>query len=150
MSDRRVYLDVCVLCRPFDDQQQARIRLETEALDLILAHVRRAEGIELIVSPAHTVEINAIRNAEERHYLLLLLDQLGVSSQFTPSAVRQRAESFVSAGIGVADAAHVAFAESVQADFVSVDDRLLKQCQRLQLQIWSGSPLAYCDKENLR
>jgi hypothetical protein len=28
--ERRVYLDVCTLCRPFDDQTHIRIRLETE------------------------------------------------------------------------------------------------------------------------
>ena len=26
---KRIYLDVCALCRPFDDQHQVRIRLET-------------------------------------------------------------------------------------------------------------------------
>lgn len=34
MSDKvlRIYLDVCSLQRPFDDQRQARIRLEAEAM----------------------------------------------------------------------------------------------------------------------
>jgi hypothetical protein len=34
-----VYLDVCSLCRPFDDQKYSRIRLETEAVNLIFAKV---------------------------------------------------------------------------------------------------------------
>ena len=37
---RRVYLDVSALCRPFDDQSHIRVRLETEAVQLILSHVR--------------------------------------------------------------------------------------------------------------
>jgi predicted nucleic acid-binding protein len=52
--------------------------------------------------------------------------------------------------MGVADAAHVAFTEYAGADFVTVDDRLLKQYQRLGLKVWSGSPLAYCDKESFK
>ncbi|MGH2585054.1 MAG: hypothetical protein ACRDJE_09075 [Dehalococcoidia bacterium] len=28
----RIYFDVCCLNRPFDDQRQERVRLETEAL----------------------------------------------------------------------------------------------------------------------
>ena len=40
---KNVYLDVCALCRPFDDQQQVRIRLETSAVELILAHVRQTD-----------------------------------------------------------------------------------------------------------
>jgi hypothetical protein len=33
---KTLYLDVCTLCRPFDDQQQLRIRLVTDAVLLIL------------------------------------------------------------------------------------------------------------------
>ena len=149
MPVKRIYLDVCVLCRPFDNQQQARIRLETNALELILAHISDSE-LEFIVSQAHFIEINSIRQAEERQYLLLLLDQLGTSFEFKMSAVRRRAEMLVDNGMGIADAAHVAFAEFAQADFVTVDDRLLKQCLRLNVKVWCGSPLAYCDKESLR
>ena len=61
-----------------------------------------------------------------------------------------KTENLVNEGMGVADAAHVAFAEFAQADFVSVDDRLIKQCMRLKVTVWCGSPLTYCDKENLR
>lgn len=41
-----IYIDVCALSRPFDDQSFLRIRLETEALNLILSntnHVAFAE-----------------------------------------------------------------------------------------------------------
>ncbi len=37
---KRIYLDVCALNRPLDDQSQMRIRLETDAVLLILSHVR--------------------------------------------------------------------------------------------------------------
>jgi hypothetical protein len=36
-----IYLDVCVLCRPFDDQKYLRIRMEIDAVNLILANIRR-------------------------------------------------------------------------------------------------------------
>ena len=65
---RRIYLDVCALCRPFDDQSQIRIRLETEAVQLILSHVR-AENLSLIVSPVHDAEITAIGDLAERTHL---------------------------------------------------------------------------------
>ena len=35
----RVYFDACCLNRPFDDQSQARIRLETEATEHLLRAV---------------------------------------------------------------------------------------------------------------
>jgi predicted nucleic acid-binding protein len=65
-------------------------------------------------------------------------------------ATRKRAEKWVAQGLGVADAAHLAFAEQAQADFVTVDDRLLKQCRRLEPVVWCGTPQAYCDKESLQ
>ncbi|UKO99081.1 hypothetical protein [Nostoc sp. UHCC 0870] len=38
-----IYLDVCCLNRPFDDQTQERILLETEAVRIILAHCQIGE-----------------------------------------------------------------------------------------------------------
>ncbi len=146
---KRVYLDVCVLCRPFDDQQQVRIRLETSAVELILANVRQAE-LELIVSPVHYLEIEAITNLEDRKQLLLLLEQEGSRIEFNLQIARQKAEQWVAQGLGVADAAHLTFAEEVQAAFITVDDRLLKQCRRLNPVVWCGTPQAYCDKEDLQ
>ena len=44
MSDAaRIYLDACCLNRPFDDQSQDRIRLESEAIVLILNRAERTE-----------------------------------------------------------------------------------------------------------
>ncbi|MCX6050255.1 MAG: hypothetical protein NT075_34590 [Chloroflexi bacterium] len=146
---KRIYLDVCAICRPFDDQQQLRIRLETIAIELILATIRQTR-LQLIVSPVHRVEINGITIAEEREQLLILLQQLGLSYEYNLAITRQRAEQLTMQGFGVADAAHLAFAEQAEADFISVDDRLLKLCNRFKLPIWYGTPLAYCEKENLR
>jgi len=35
----RIYLDVCCLNRPFDDQTQERIHLESEAVLIILSNI---------------------------------------------------------------------------------------------------------------
>ena len=52
--------------------------------------------------------------------------------------------------MGPADAAPLAFAEQANADFVTCDARLLRQAHRIQAKIWCGTPVAYCDKENLQ
>ena len=36
MNKLKLYLDVCTLCRPFDDQNRMRIRLETDSYYLIM------------------------------------------------------------------------------------------------------------------
>jgi hypothetical protein len=135
--------------RLFDDQVQARIRLETEAVKLILSHVRAGE-LKLIVSPAHQVEFAAIKNLEERESLRRALEEIGTRPAYDMIAARQRAEDFVRVKIGLADAAHLAFAEQAKADFVSVDDRFLKRASRIKLSIWLGTPVQLCEREDLR
>lgn len=149
MPISRIYLDVCALSRLFDDQVQARIRLETEAVKLILSHVRTGD-LKLIVSPAHTVEIAAIKNLEERESLKRMLEEVGTRPAYDTIAARQRAEEFVRMRIGLADAAHLAFAEQARADFVSVDDRFLKRASRIKLSIWLGTPAQLCEREDLK
>jgi len=128
--DRRVYLDVCTLCRPFDDQTHLRIRLETEAVQLILSHVQLG-ALTRVVSPVHDIEIDAVTDFTERTYLQALLRQIGVAVDVDRATVRARAEYLSDQGVGVADAAHLAFAEAAGADFVTTDDRLVRQCQRV-------------------
>ncbi len=53
----KIYLDTCCLNRPFDDQSQERIRLETEAVMIILARLSRKEWIWL-GSQALEIEID--------------------------------------------------------------------------------------------
>jgi hypothetical protein len=133
----------------FDDQVQARVRLETEAVKLILSHVR-AGTLRLIISPAHRIEIGAINNLDERKTLEGLLTEIGLRPSFDLFEARQRAESLTVLRIGPADAAHLAFAEQARADFVSVDDRLLKRAGRTAWSMWLGTPVQFCEKEMLR
>lgn len=148
-SLHRVYLDVCALGRPLDDQSQMRIRLEADAVHLILSYVTTGD-VSLVVSPAHLIEIRANPNPPARDLLLLTLNQVGAFPAFRLNHVRERAEELVQRGLGPADAAHLAFAEAAEADFVTCDDRLIRQCGRVQPDVWVGDPLGYCVKENLR
>ena len=144
----QVYLDVCALCRPFDDQQQLRIRLETDAVQLILTHVRQ-KNLKMITAPMHFTELMATTKNEERSQLLFLLKQLGTPGDFDLTISRSVADRLVAEGFGAADAAHIAFAQQANADFVSVDDKLLRRCQRVGLAIWAGFPMTFCEKEGL-
>jgi len=125
-----------------------RIRLETDAVQLIISHVR-AGDLVLIVSPAHDVEIAAIGNFAEREHWQSVLRQIGSRVPFDLPRTRQRADVLVQQGLGTADAAHLAFAEQAGADFVTCDDRLIRRYCRIQRDIWCGTPVTFCDKENL-
>lgn len=144
-----VYLDVCALNRPFDDQSQMRVKFETAAVHLILANVR-SSLLQLAASPVHNAELSAIPDPARRISLQALIRELGLHIAVDTKSVRERAHDLHLQGMGVADAAHIAYSEAVGADFVTVDDRLLRQCIRLGVQVWTGTPNGFCEKEGLR
>lgn len=149
IKNKPIYIDVCALCRLFDEQNYLRIRLETEAVNLILSKVKEG-SYGLLVSPVHNKEIEAISNIFERIELQTLLEKLGIPVNVDISRTRNRAEELVTIGFGVADAAHIAFAELTEAEFITCDDKLIKKCTNHKIKTWSGNPVAFCEKENLR
>jgi len=144
-----IYFDVCVLSRPFDDQTFLRVRLETEAANLIVSKVR-SEKYRLVASPIHWEEIRAISDIFERTELQERLKTLGKPVNVDLAVARKRAEELYDLNFGVADAAHIAFAEQCGAEFISCDDSLIKKCSRYNIKIWCGNPVAFCEKEDLR
>ncbi len=149
MVKKPVYLDVCALCRPFDDQDYMRIRLETEAINLIFSKIKQSK-YRLLVSPVHFKEIGAIEDNFERIEVQTILEKLGETVIVNKAQTRTRAEELVNLGFGVADAAHVAFAEKAGALFISCDNKLIKKCLNHKINIWCGSPVAFCEMEDLR
>jgi len=146
---KTVYLDVCALCRPYDDQAYARIHLETTAVRLILRAVEK--GVyKMVYSPIHEMEISAISDDVEREDLLFLIDKIAARMEQAITHTRKRAENLVGFGFGVADAAHLAYAERAQAFFISCDDKLIKKCTKSDLMIWAGSPIMFCEKEDIK
>lgn len=102
------------------------------------------------MSPVHAVEIAATTDLEERAALEQVLDELGHRPRFGLQAVRQRAGALAALGLGPADAAHLAFAEAADASFVTVDDQLLRRATRADLSVWVGTPMGYCEREDLK
>ena len=148
-TKKYIYLDVCVLSRPFDNQSYLRIRLETEAVNLILSKVKNGE-YTLSVSPVHWEEIKAISEIFERIDLQERLRTMGKPIKTDLDIARKRADELCQLNFGIADAAHVAFAEQGGAEFISCDDSLIKKCLRHNVKIWCGNPVAFCEKEVLR
>lgn len=144
-----IYIDVCALSRPFDEQRYLRIRLETEAVNLILSKVRTG-NYRLLVSPVHRIEIEAIPDTFERMELKAALESMGEPVRVDLAKTRLRSEELVNRGFGIADAAHVAFAEEADAPFISCDDRVIRKCLVSDIRVWCGTPVAFCEKEELK
>jgi hypothetical protein len=84
----RIYLDVCCLNRPYDDQHQDRIRLEAEAVLLILGHCEAGEW-QWISSAVVEEEIDNTPNSERRSRVQSMLRGAHTTVGLTNAAVER-------------------------------------------------------------
>lgn len=125
----RVYLGVCCLNRPFDDQTRDRIRLEAEAVLAAIKHLRAGEG-HWIGSDAPDMEINQTPDPERRERVLLIAGDAHTHVALS-EAVTARAHELQQLGFRAFDALHLASAEGGNADvLLTTDDDLLRRASR--------------------
>lgn len=140
----RVYLDTCCFCRPLDDQEQLRVRLETEAILQVFEQIDRGLWT-LVGSDALDGEILGIRDPEQRKEVEGLA---GAATEHirTDSDLLQRAQMLESIGFGVYDSMHIACAEAAGADvLLTTDDALTRRARRVQqeLEVHVANPLTW-------
>ncbi len=142
-----IYMDACCLSRPFDDQSQARIRLETEAVLTVFARVQTGDWI-WVRSSVLDAEMDRTPDPELRARIRLFdsYPHRAVRPDLKPE---ERARELHGLGIQAFDALHLACAEGSGADvFLTTDDRLLHQALRLtdQLRVRVANPLAWIEE----
>jgi hypothetical protein len=125
----KFYLDVCCLNRPFDDQSQGRIRLESDAVILILENAKQRNW-RWVSSRVVDLEVARISDPNRRRRIELIL---GDCDEWTPigAAEEKRARELEGLGFASFDALHLTCAESAGvAIFLTTDDRLVKRGRR--------------------
>jgi predicted nucleic acid-binding protein len=124
----RVYLDLCCLKRPFDDQAQPRIHLESEAV-LALAGAA-AEKVEFLRGAALDLENEQNPLPQRAARVRLWLESLPLRDA-PVVALEGRTKELMALGFKNFDALHVASAEVLGADALSTcDDRFLAAARR--------------------
>lgn len=124
----KIYLDNCCFNRPYDDQTQIRISLETQAklyvqnlvknrkLDLVTSYVLWYENSQ---NPYETKRM-AISEFIQRNSA----EYIGIDKG---DIIKFKAEEIMQTGIKTKDAYHIACAVYSSCDyFLTTDDRLLK------------------------
>jgi len=130
----RIYLDVCCLNRPFDDQTQDRIHLESEAVILILKRVRSGNW-EWISSEAVDFEVRQTPDVERRRRVESLI-RYADRTILIESSIVKRASGLKEIGFGAYDALHLACAEHCEANvFLTTDDKVLQLACKCSSQI---------------
>lgn len=127
----RVYLDNCCFNRPFDDQRQTRVRLESEAKLCIQEHIRDGM-LELVWSYILDFE-NAANPFEERRIAISGWKQSATIDIEETTAILQQANALVGCGLKAKDALHISCAIAGGcAYFVTTDDDILKRGKAVQ------------------
>ena len=124
----RVYFDMCCLKRPFDDQSQPRVHLESEAVLTLLG--AGPEKVEFVRGAALDLENDQNPLPQRAAKVRLWLQGLPLLDT-TVTAVADRTQELVDLGFKGFDALHLASAEFVGAEVLcTCDDRLLATARR--------------------
>ena len=124
-----IYLDVCCLNRPFDDQSQNRVRLEAEAV-LSILEMAGAGQLELAGSDIIDGELSQMPDDERREKVELLLGAYTKHISLT-TTIERRSTELQKWNISPLDALHLASAEAARVDyFLTTDDYLLRRARR--------------------
>lgn len=144
-----VYLDACCLNRPFDDQSQDRIRLESEAVLLILGHIHRGDW-RWISSEVLRFEIAGNPDAERRRRVEVLVAS-ATESVPLDGRIELRGTELEGLGFSAFDALHLACAEQSEADvFLTTDDGLLRRAGRYrqEIRVDVENPLSWLNRRS--
>ena len=136
MERIKVYLDNCCYNRPYDDQSQIRISLETQAKIQIQSMIKNGE-IELVSSYVLLYE-NSKNPHELRQKTIRNFVKENVTTYIDVDHADEEkllADQIIATGVKTADAHHVACSILAGSDyFLTTDDRLLKyKTDKLQL-----------------
>jgi predicted nucleic acid-binding protein len=122
----KLYLDLCVYNRPFDDQGQPRIVVETVEFMFLL---EKAINKEMTIINSFVLEYENSKSPliDRRDKIE---DLLKIASEYVRYSERleNRAEEIEKRGFMAMDALHIACAEAAKSDFfITCDDLLLRK-----------------------
>lgn len=139
----RIYLDNCCFNRPFDDQTQERIHLESEAILTILKHGQLGE-YSIVGSDILKLEIDRMHDDIKKYRVKELYDVVVENISYTES-IRSRAQEIMAESkIRTFDSLHIAAAEAAAVDvLLTTDDKLEKMASKLQLKVKVMNPLKF-------
>jgi predicted nucleic acid-binding protein len=148
MTTKRIYLDVCCLNRPFDNQSIDRVRLEAEAVVLVLKHIEQGHFF-WVSSEAVNYEVEQNADAGRKARVGILMKLSGETIEIEEDTLL-RASDLELLGFGGFDALHVACAEKAKAEVIlTTDDRLVKLGSKFQRRLKTRvlNPLEWIRKE---
>jgi len=121
----KIYLDNCCYNRPFDDQTQFRISLETQS-KLFIQNLVVNKKVELVWSYILTLE-NSKNPYESKRLSISYFSEYAKIKVVENETILKNSHKIANSGIKNADSLHLACAIEASADFfITTDSRILK------------------------
>lgn len=138
---RLIYLDTCCYNRPFDDQMQERIKMESEAVLQILNRCQ-AGAWGLLGSDALEFEISKTEDRVRKYKVSRLYSLAGQKIEVNGDV--KRVKELQSLGFPALDALHIACAEKGKAEvMLTTDDRLIRLSSQVELKVDVKNPCTW-------
>jgi predicted nucleic acid-binding protein len=136
-------MDACCLSRPFDDQTQNRVHIETEAINNIIT---LAKLYKWVIFSSEVIDFEMEKIPEGKNGTEQIKFYYSITNEFislTPKSIK-RAQHFQKLGIKLLDSYHLALAEENNADlFLTTDDNLLSKAQTVGLNLEIANPATW-------
>jgi len=127
----KVYLDICSWYRPFDDQSQIRIRIEAEAVQIIL-EMSDLDQIQVSISDIILYENSGTKDLVKMQNVTELLKSCKDYIPYDQN-IQKRAFELSKEGFTPLDALHLASAETGGVDYlITTDDKFQKKYDQLR------------------
>jgi len=139
----KIYLDMNIYNRPFDDQAQVRIRIETIAIFSVLQHIKEGD-IQLLWSFVLDYE-NSLNPNNDIRQEIEQISGLAFETILPDKDILESAQNFERQGIKPRDALHLACALKGGADFfLTCDDKIIKRAVDMNIKVIN--PVMYVEE----
>lgn len=132
----RIYLDNCSYNRPYDNQSQMCIYLETQA-KLYIQELIKQKKLKLVTSYVLDYENSRNRSSQKRMAIEKFMEDYATFyvSNRNENRIKEYVTTIMETGVKEKDAYHVACAILAECEyFITTDDRLLKyQSENIKL-----------------
>ncbi|MBC8199513.1 MAG: PIN domain-containing protein [Desulfobacterales bacterium] len=138
----KIYLDMNIYNRPFDDQSQVRVRLETVAVFEIL-QMLKSGSLSLVWSFILEYE-NSLNPYDDIRMEIERISFLSSENVMSSEDIRKTAGQYEKKGIKPRDALHIACAVKSNADyFLSCDDKVVRKADVLSTNLKIVNPVDF-------
>ena len=139
----KLYLDNCCYSRPFDDLRQEKNNLEAQAIKVIIDKCWKNE-FEIYTSDALIFEISNIKDQIKKAKVIEVYNKLELTNIPFSDRITKRAIEIREYNIKNMDSLHIAYAESLNIDYLITTDRLLiNASSRANLKVKVINPIIF-------